>query len=175
MQAVEPRVARVFLKCYARRRLDDYRSPYSDPFEYRSILDFKPIEIDRILSAVGGSRGPTLLELHAGEAYDPRHWFISMLDDEPAGVVFPQIYEDVGDLGSIFHVGILPKFQGLGYGKIIHAHGLESLRALGAKKYVGSTPPDNIPMQRVFRANGCEIYAVYLIEEFENGTGRALT
>jgi len=184
---IELRVARSYLKSYARRRINGYRSPYADPFEYRSVLDFTPIEVEAVLSpllvaeqlfsnpARTARHALDHYIVHAGTACDPRNWYIALLQGEPVGLVFPQLFEDRTYYdGSIFHIGVMPQFQGRGFGRILHAHGLETLAALGATKYIGSTAPDNIPMQHVFRANGCEIYGVFMIVEYENGSGRCL-
>jgi GNAT superfamily N-acetyltransferase len=166
--------------------MEGYCSPYNDQFEYRSILDFPIEEIHRLMIpflddisapdplARAGTDFSWLIE-HAGTAFDPEYWYVASLNSDPAGVVYPQLLEDRRwDDGSIWHIGVLTEFRGRGYGKILHARGLETLRALGAKKNVGSTEVENSRMLRVFQANDCNILFARFIQEFDNGCGREL-
>lgn len=184
--AIEPRIRHSYPKLYFKRELAGYRSPHTDPFEYRSILDAPiPDEVFAIIASTAhdkdisdlallGKREFDYLVRWADEAFDPRTWWLAYLDGALAGFVFPQMYPDEKTLGSVWHIGVLPKFRRRGFGKILHARALETLRALGAKYYVGSTEPNNPAMMRVFLANGCNFSSFRIIEQFENGTGRAL-
>ena len=186
ISAIEPRIKHSYPKLYFRRELVGYQSAYPDPFEYRSILDVRIS--DEVFTTIAstahdqdrsdlvrlGKKELDYLIRWAGETYDPRFWWLAYLDGALAGFVFPHIYEDVPTLGSIWHIGVLPDFRGNGYGKILHARALETLRVLGAARYTGSTEPDNVAMLRIFHANGCAFSSFRIIEEFENGTGRPL-
>ncbi len=184
--ALEPRVRHSYPKLYFKRELAGYRSPYSDPFEYRSILNAPiPDDVFAVIASTAHRRDISdLLEVGkqefdylvrwAEDAFDPRVWWLAYLDGTIAGFVFPQIYPDEKRLGSVWHIGVLPEFRGKGFGKILHARALETLRILGAERYTGSTEPHNEAMLRVFRSNGCYFSSLRIIEEFDNGTGRAL-
>lgn len=193
--AIELRLAHSYPRVYYKRSLVDYRSPYDDPFEYRSILDITvPDELYTTLAlipdfarmghprdhlptqelvACGQADMLALIE-RAAEAYDPRYWFIPHLDGVPIGAVFAQLYPGELDLGCTFHIAVFKAFRGNGFGKIIHAHGLETTSRLGAVRSIGSTQPQNFAMQHVFLANGFHYSGYRLIEEFDNATGRAL-
>ena len=186
IRAIEPRLKHSYPKLYFKRELADYLAPYTDPFEYRSILDAPiPDEVfeviastahdeDRSNLAVLGKKEFDYLVRWANDAYDPAVWWLAYLGGSLAGFVFPQLYYDARTMGSVWHIGVLPEFRGKGFGKILHARALETLRVLGAERYSGSTEPENEAMIRIFRANGCVFSGFRIIEEFENGTGRAL-
>jgi len=105
----------------------------------------------------------------AASAYAPEHWLIAFKDGSPVGYVFPQRYWDAPEEGSIFAIGVLPEFQGRGFGKIIHAKGLEILSELGMVRYAGSTETKNSAMIAIFLANGCHLTKTHTIEVDENG------
>ncbi len=186
--AIEISLSCAYPKLYFGRKLDGYRSPYADPFEYRSILqeDISDAMYAEVLTigaehfqAVGDpiERGKFHMEAlrkHAEHAYEPRYWWLAYLDEEPVGLVFPQFIPDLEKVGTVYHIGIRNQFRGNGYGRIIHAHALETLARLGATRYLGSTQPDNYAMIKVFEANGCNYKSFRIIEEFSNGDGRAL-
>ena len=67
----------------------------------------------------------------------------------------PYIHPENPYIGSLLNFGVKPEFRGKGYGSIIHSKGLELLKEMGAKKYIGSTKPTNYAMLRVFEINGC--------------------
>jgi hypothetical protein len=91
----------------------------------------------------------------AGKAFTPQGWFVAFVDREPAGVFLPQRYEDQPELGTIYYLGILPEYRKRGLGRKLHAEGLNFLREMGAKKYVGSTDKANHGMINIFEKNGC--------------------
>jgi len=180
----------IIKKQYARRNIAGYQSPYNDPFEYRPIADINQQEFFQILSEVLHSTPiieskaerlaraeKEFLEWveYAGVVYGPKHWYLAYLEGEPTGVVFPQQYWDKMEEGSIFHIGILPRFQGNGYGKILHAKGLETLAKRGVTSYVGSTGVSNERMIAVFLANGCTLTKIHTIEVDENGEQRIIS
>ncbi|KAA0547030.1 GNAT family N-acetyltransferase [Bacillus sp. BGMRC 2118] len=78
------------------------------------------------------------------------------VNDIPLGVVFPHIEPDTNLEGRLFWIGILPIYQGRGYGRALHCLGLERLKHhFYAKTYVGATSSENIPMQKIMTSNGC--------------------
>lgn len=174
-------------KLYFERKLDGYRSPYSDPLEYCSFLDagITDAMYAQILSEIArdqtiadpierGRAEMQLLISHAEHAYNPEYWWIASLDGEPVGLVFPQLIHDLPGAGTVYHIGVLTEHRGKGFGRIMHARALEAMSVLGATRYIGSTQLDNLPMQHVFRANDCEFKCLRICEEFANGGGRAL-
>ncbi|WP_449620055.1 GNAT family N-acetyltransferase [Robertmurraya sp. Marseille-Q9965] len=81
---------------------------------------------------------------------------IFKLKNEPVGVVFPHLEPDMDKEGRIFWIGIHPKFQGNGLGRILHLIGLYRLQNdFKAKSYIGATQINNIPMRKIMVANGC--------------------
>ncbi len=92
---------------------------------------------------------------HAASAFDPEAWKLALLDGHVAGMVLPQLYFDAPEQGSIFNIGLVPEYRGRGLGRLLHARGLHDLKHLGATRYVGSTDILNVPMRRIFAANGC--------------------
>ncbi len=170
--------ARLIRKQYARRELLDYRSPYVDPFEYRSIETVSIVELCRLMIPFveaeqnqdvfeGAKKKLEGLIEFADSLYQPEKWLLAFKDSNPIGYVFPQRYWDKPEEGSIFDIAILPEMQGKGYGKILHAKGLQTLAEIGVKSYVGSTDVQNLPMIAIFRANGCQLTKVHTIE-FDN-------
>jgi ribosomal protein S18 acetylase RimI-like enzyme len=163
-------------KQYSRRSIIGYRSPYADPFTYKSILELRDEEVIEILARVEseslsrdfGNQNPLVnfseLVEFAGKAYDPTNWLIAYDESAPVGVVFAQRYWDKMEEGSLFVVGLIPEYRGEGFGQVLHAKGLELLGHAGVRSYVGSTDVQNVPMIRVFEKNGCQHTAVRKIE-----------
>jgi GNAT superfamily N-acetyltransferase len=170
----------IIQKQYARRDITGYKSPYSDPFEYRSIVEIGMDEVCRTMIPFNENKSAPdrfaqariefdeLIE-YAGTAYKPEYWYAATLGNKIIGVVFPQRYWDKMEEGSIFHIGVLPEHQGKGYGKILHAKGLETLATMGCTGYVGSTEIENARMISVFLANGCKLTAVREVERLRAG------
>lgn len=155
-------------KIFVRKELDGYTSPYNDPFTYRTLHEIgRNAFIAAMTTASEGDmfeeeeRNPErefdeLIE-YAGSAFDPHHWRMALLDGVPAGVVLPQPYHDAPHKGTLFYIGVLPAFRGRGFGKILHAAGLEYLARLPVATYVGSTDTRNTAMAAVFQRNGCVV------------------
>ena len=91
----------------------------------------------------------------AGGRFDPAAWMLAQVRGHVVGVVLPQEYPGDDREGTIFYVAVLPAFRGRGYGRALHASGLSMLAERGVTRYVGSTDTRNVPMLRVFEANGC--------------------
>jgi len=79
------------------------------------------------------------------------------LGGRPAGVMLP---ERDGVVGWLALVGLVPEVRGRGLGRELHAAGLAELRRRGATVYRDRTDENNLPMLRVFAANGCEVDGV---------------
>lgn len=161
-------------KFFFERQIDGYRSPYDDPFDYRSLAELGE---DRFVELVAlAAEGDPFEEMtssdprksfrelveYAGEAFDAAWWRAAFLAATPVGVVLPQVYPDSPTEGTLFYVGVLPPHRGLGYGRTLHAWGLTFLADHGVTRYVGSTDSRNLPMIAVFRANACEQTGVQL-------------
>ncbi len=152
-------------KAYFDLALENYRSTYSSIFTYRSLIELGEERFAEILgrAAEGDPFEETpdpLAALHelidsAGAAFDASRWKIAYVQNEPVGAVLPQIYPDSATRGTLFYIGVLPEYRGRGYGRMLHALGLEELSRHGATRYVGSTDERNVPMIHVFRANKC--------------------
>jgi ribosomal protein S18 acetylase RimI-like enzyme len=161
-----------FQKQYVRRRLEGYRSPYEDAFEYRSVADVGEGSVVQLMGpfheADSWIEWREMVEADFYEA-DLTKWLVAFLDGVPFGVVFPAKYSDRADEGTIVFIAVLPEHQGNGYGKILHAKGLERLSEQGITKYAGSTEASNTAMLGVFRANGCEFTRLRTIQVDELG------
>jgi len=92
---------------------------------------------------------------YAGTAFDPNDWFIARDKEGRIGIILPQIYADRPSEGTLFLIGVAPERRGVGWGTILHAHGLALLAERGAQRYVGSTDLRNERMVRVFGRNLC--------------------
>ena len=172
--------ARTIEKQYARRNISGYRSPYADPFEYRSIVTVGIDEVFKLMapSVENKSNADSLAQAKiefeefvrfAGPFYLPENWLVAFKDGEAVGYVFPQQYWDKPEEGSIFSIAVLPELRDRGYGKIIHAKGLEVLAESGVESYVGSTEITNRAMIATFLANGCTLSKIHRIEVDESG------
>ena len=95
------------------------------------------------------------LVAHAGSAFNTNNWYIVFHQNSALGVLLPQVYEDKPSEGSLFYIGVMPKYRGLGYGSKLHALGLWILKSRGVTRYVGSTGLNNKAMVAIFMKNGC--------------------
>ena len=93
----------------------------------------------------------------AGAAFDPALWQSVWQAQALLGLVLPQPYPDVPGSGTLLYLGLLPAWRGRGLGRGLHALGLKLLAAAGCSRYLGSTDSGNLPMQRIFAANGCQL------------------
>ncbi|MDE4084349.1 GNAT family N-acetyltransferase [Planococcus maritimus] len=85
------------------------------------------------------------------------------------GVTMPQIEQGTVDEGRLFYFGIVPDFRGKGLGESIHKLSLHLLKQMGAAYYIGATGQHNIPMQRIFEANACELIERKFIYRLKDG------
>ncbi len=164
-------------KIVVERSIVGYESPYDDPFTYSSIEVVGRENFVRVMAEA--SEGDPFEDStdrdvdrefqemvdYAGKRFDPTWWTTADLGGETVGVVLPQAYAGCDDEGTLFYVGVRPSFRGRGYGKILHAAGLEFLSRHGVTKYVGSTDERNVPMIAVFKANGCAQTATQVFRE----------
>lgn len=168
-------------KIVVERSIAGYTSPYDDPFTYSSLevvgresfvrIMAKASEGDPFEDSTDRDVDREFQEMvdYAGSRFDPTWWTIANLGGETVGVVLPQAYAGQDDEGTLFYVGVMPSFRGRGYGKILHAAGLEFLSRHGVTKYIGSTDERNVPMIAVFKANGCAHTTTQVLREVERG------
>jgi RimJ/RimL family protein N-acetyltransferase len=175
----------IFEKQYFRRSIEGYRSPYDDPFEYRTVPDVgEESVIAMMVPFIDDTSNPDQLAQSRiewnsmtwddGAKYRPEHWLVAYKDGIPIGVVFPTRYVDMPSGGSLSTIGIFPEHQGKGYSKILHAKGLESLAAIGVTEYVGSTEITNKRMIATALHNGCMMTKIYKIKVDELGRHRPI-
>jgi ribosomal protein S18 acetylase RimI-like enzyme len=153
-------------KLYVERELDGFQSEGADPFTYLSLAEagesafvnilagLEPAEPGTASQALARTGFQELLDL-AGSALDRTGWFLVLRHGEPVGLVLPQLFPDSPAEGTLYWIGLLPGWRGRGWGRVLHARGLELLLGRGARRYIGSTPLDNLPMRRIFQLNGC--------------------
>ncbi|MBN1971259.1 MAG: hypothetical protein JXR48_16175 [Candidatus Delongbacteria bacterium] len=99
------------------------------------------------------------LKSHAGNTFNEIEWKVVFHKNEPIGVLFPQVYSDNVEEGTIFYIGLIPKYRKMGFGRSIHLEGLNCLYRMGVKTYFGSTLKSNLGMQMLFKFNDCKIEA----------------
>ena|SRR5947209_1958047 len=166
-------------KQYARRLIEAYRSPYNDPFTYQLVTEFG---IERLVPLLApfidnktnsDAMAQSWIEwngLIIDRESHLQHWFVALFSGELIGILLPSRFnEPHQDGGSLTMIAVLPEYQGMGYGKILHAKGLEILAGMGVTKYTGSTDVRNMPMLATFRSNGCEFTRIRTIEVDELG------
>lgn len=96
------------------------------------------------------------LKSHAASAFDASTWFRISYQQEPIGMLLPQVYADKPAEGTLFYLGVFKEHRQKSYGKAMHRLGLQLLQARGVRRYLGSTHSNNLSMQAIFKANGCE-------------------
>ncbi|MFA7332140.1 MAG: GNAT family N-acetyltransferase [Candidatus Delongbacteria bacterium] len=153
-------------KLYVERDLVGFQPAEPDPFDYLTLRDAgEPAFVEVLAGLEPGSPSPDglaqarsgfqeLLEL-AGSALDRDAWHVVRHRGDVVGLVLPQLFPDSPHEGTLYWIGLLPNWRGRGWGRILHARGLRHLSERGARRYIGSTPVENLPMRRVFAANGC--------------------
>jgi len=57
----------------------------------------------------------------------------------------------------------------MGWGAYLHKLSLQLLKQMGAAYYIGATGQHNIPMQRIFEANACELIEKKFIYRLKDG------
>lgn len=100
-----------------------------------------------------------LIEL-AEDKFDASNWKIAYLNNQPIGVILPQIFPDNDKEGTLYFVGLIKEYRNKGFGKDIHLEGLNCLYNLGATDYIGSTLNTNLAMIKLFKKNNCEVEVV---------------
>jgi RimJ/RimL family protein N-acetyltransferase len=161
-------------KIYVERSLEGYSSPYHDPFLYQSLSEVGEDEFIRLLAdaatddpfedaATTPEERFHRLVNYAGSAFDPEGWMVAYSGNEAIGVILPQRYHDQPQQGTLFYIGVMPRYRKRGYGPILHATGLAMLAYQGVREYVGTTDVRNNPMISVFKRNGCREKFVQLV------------
>ena len=96
----------------------------------------------------------------AEDKYNDNWWKLAFLNDEPIGVILPQIFPDNEKEGTLYYIGLIEKYRNKGYGKRMHLDGLHFLNDFGATDYFGSTINSNLAMKKVFEVNDCKVEAI---------------
>ena len=147
------------------RNLRDFRSNYKDIFEYRSPGELGLLKFFRIYK--NSVEDPIIkyeqfqiffkkMKKLARNVYDINNWKVVSLNKVNIGVVMPHVFPENPEQGTLWDIGLKPRYRGKGHGRIMHAGGLELLKQMGVKKYAGSTRTTNHAMLRVFELNGCK-------------------
>lgn len=148
-----------------RRDLRNFKSNYKDIFEYKSLSELGLIKFFRIYKI--SVEDPinqyeefqkyiNKMKKFIRNTYNYNNWKVASLNKVNIGVVMPHVLPENPKHGTIWDIGLKPRYRGKGYGRIIHARGLELLKQMGAKKYGGATGTTNHAMLRVFELNGCK-------------------
>jgi RimJ/RimL family protein N-acetyltransferase len=147
------------------KNLDEHEFLYKDIFRYRSLEETGTEEFLEMYKHVltNDPEGRIDYRFHfndivdyAGAGYNPKKWFLVMLNGKPIGLILPQKFETEESLAGIFHIGLVPEERSKGYGKILFSKCLQLLKDDGIKKYIGSTNVNNIAMRKVFESAGCK-------------------
>lgn len=83
---------------------------------------------------------------------------IAFYGKNPIGVTMPHIEPGTINEGRLFYFGLVPKYRNKGWGAALHNLSLYLLKKIGASYYIGTTGHKNIPMQRIFQVNGCQMF-----------------
>jgi ribosomal protein S18 acetylase RimI-like enzyme len=83
-------------------------------------------------------------------------WEIGIHGDKHVGITMPQLHDEGGEIGSNFHLGVVPERRHKGFGRALQRRAIETLRKRGAKMIVGSTDVRNKAMIKVFESLGYE-------------------
>jgi ribosomal protein S18 acetylase RimI-like enzyme len=173
----ESRFAEKDDRAYYRRKLSGFTSPLENRFLYKSLREIGETEF---LAVYGGTyfgnlnrnfnnTSPELdFRSHiesAGNLFDPNHWYVVFEANLAIGVLLPQRFPDTPHDGTLMSVGLLPEARNKGFGRILHAMGMEILAGQGATDYIGSTDIQNVPMRKIFEWNGCEIIGIRTTHE----------
>jgi RimJ/RimL family protein N-acetyltransferase len=147
------------------KNLDEHEFLYKDIFQYRTLEETGKEDFLKIFKNVLYDdpeanedyriQFKDMIE-HAGTKYNPKKWFLVMLNGKPIGVILPQRFESKESIGGIFHIGLIPEERNKGYGKILFSKCLQLLKEDGIKKYIGSTNINNISMRKVFESGSCQ-------------------
>lgn len=98
-----------------------------------------------------------------------KNCIVIFYEDQAIGVTMPQIEQGTVDEGRLFYFGLIPAFRGKGWGEYLHKLSLHFLKQMGAAYYIGATGQNNIPMQRIFEANACELIERKFIYRVKDG------
>jgi RimJ/RimL family protein N-acetyltransferase len=146
------------------RSLRNFKSGGADNLKYRSLPEielnqffslFKACVEDPIKKFDQFKKYINKMKKLIHNTYDIENWKAVSLNNVNIGIVMPHIFPEDSKLGTLLQIGLKADYRGKGYGRKIHARGLELLKEMGAKRYLGSTETTNYAMLRVFELNGC--------------------
>ncbi|MBV9389041.1 MAG: GNAT family N-acetyltransferase [Chroococcidiopsidaceae cyanobacterium CP_BM_ER_R8_30] len=99
-----------------------------------------------------------------GYSYKDEWWQFGVNEEgEIVGFVLPVIFKgctkDGLEEGTIYDIGVLPKYRGLGYGNDLLSQGTRVLQELGVWRVFCDTAVNNVPMISIFRRVGYRQYS----------------
>jgi GNAT superfamily N-acetyltransferase len=83
---------------------------------------------------------------------------IAFYGKNPIGVTMPHIEPGTTNEGRLFYFGLVPKYRNKGWGAALHKLSIYLLKEMGATYYIGATGHKNLPMQRLFQVNSCQMF-----------------
>jgi len=92
-----------------------------------------------------------------GPAYT-KSCLIAFYGKNPIGVTMPHIEPGTIDEGRLFYFGLVPDYRNKRLGASLHKLSMYLLQEMGAAYYIGATGRKNLPMQRIFQVNGCQMF-----------------
>ncbi|MBV8883582.1 MAG: GNAT family N-acetyltransferase [Chroococcidiopsidaceae cyanobacterium CP_BM_RX_35] len=99
-----------------------------------------------------------------GYSYKNEWWQFGVNEDgEIVGFVLPVIFQgcakDGLEEGTIYDIGVLPEYRGLGFGNNLLSQGTRVLQELGVWRVFCDTALNNVPMISIFRRVGYRQYS----------------
>lgn len=153
-------------KAYFRRKISGCVAPADELLRYKSMAEVgreMMLNIHSLTYVENPNRNFSSPEVDfksheesAGQLFDSQGWFVAFRNDQPVGVLLPQRFPDRPQEGTLMSFGVTRAYRGQGFGRLLHAKGLEILSHQGVTDYIGSTDIQNFPMIRIFERNGCE-------------------
>lgn len=100
-----------------------------------------------------------LAESRDGFSYQDEWWQFGVnSNDEIVGFVFPVVYKggtkDGLEEGTIYYIGVLPEYRGLGFGNDLLSKGTRLLQEIGVWRVFCDVAVNNAPMISVFQRVG---------------------
>ncbi len=90
--------------------------------------------------------------------------------DQCVGGVMPHIEPGTEAEGRLFYFGLLPEVRSKGKARLLHLQALHYLKDhFHADYYIGGTSTANVPMQKVFKHNKCEIVEKHRVYKWIKG------
>ncbi|HEU5139423.1 MAG TPA: GNAT family N-acetyltransferase [Bacillales bacterium] len=151
---------------YKRDLMNLSETEWDDSFNLVSIEEISPEVFKKVwkASATGSLNASSSLSIdkefegmqsELGRGYE-KSCLTAFQNGTPIGITMPHIEPGTTDEGRLFYFGLKQEYRGKGYGVALHRQSLNYLKELGAALYIGATGHENLPMQQIFQANGCQ-------------------